>query len=143
MEEIETCQLPNNFRIVDHTDGGKCLLDTTTFEYYRIPDLTNKSKIGGKFYYTFDTIEDFLDSDANIAIIPVFCKTITKKKKRYFVSVISGNDVYDKYNVERINNEWVHNLIDMVPGSAYFIFAEKNEHADSGFLINRSKKIER
>lgn len=131
-----------NFRVVDHSDGGKCLLDTNTLEYYRLPDLSNKTIIGGKVYGYFDTIKEYLESDFKTALIPVICNNIKKDKKRWVVRLLSGRDTFQFYNVEVIAGVWTRNeILEMKGMKAYFIFVEKHHDADNDFLIRGCKII--
>jgi len=137
----EPCKL-SGFQIVDHVDGGKCLLDTTTFEYYRLPDIKGKVLIDDKWFYFFDTVKEFLDSDIKKALIPIFCNSMKKAKKRIKVNILSGRDVFEFYSVEMINNTWAHNEVSLMQqNKAYFIFAEKHRDADNQFLVMKSKII--
>lgn len=140
----EICKLPSNFRVVDHCDGGKCLLDTSTFKYYMFLDVAGKAIIEKKLYNYFDTIKEFVDSDFKTAIIPVFCNEVKKHKKRFFVKLLSGQDVFDFYNVEKIADHWTNNEIGLMDKiNAYFIFVEKHRDADNDFIIRGCKHIEK
>lgn len=140
----EPCQLPHGFQIVDHADGGKCLLDTTTFEYYRLPDINGKVLIGDKWFYFFDSISGYLKSDIKKALITVFCNSFEKHKKRFKATILSGRDTFDFYSVEMVNNTWTHNEVDLMQKMRpYFIFCEKQSDADNEFLIRKSKVINR
>ncbi len=130
--------------VVDHQIEGKCLLDTETFEYYLLPYLNNKITFNSKLFNYAETIEDFINGDEIQSVIPVFCADVKKDKRRFFASIITGNDIINIYNVEKINDRWAHNAIDIMEKlNVYFIFCKKDKSFDNGFMILRAKLIER
>ena len=139
---LKNTELPSNYRIVDHVDGGKCILDCSTFKYYQLPEIKRTVKSKGKEYDFYDYINEFINSKSTIGVVPVFCNWIKKVGKRIKVELLSELETYQFFNVERVNGSWSKNDIDkMEKFTGYFILIEKNKQAEKDFLIKFSKKI--
>jgi hypothetical protein len=127
---------------VDHSDKGKCLLDTELSKYYILPEARNQFEINGKLFPFYDEFAVFIESDDYHAIIPVFCGGFKRIKKRTQAELISriGSRLF--FNVERINNKWVKNDIEnCIPNNAYFAYVVKDDGALNDILVSRIMKI--
>ena len=136
---------------VQHTDGTTVLLDTCDGVYYRLPavvahNLAPQDTIimNGRYFAYFDTMQGFLDSAKNKAIVPIFCIKKENKGKRFKVQVLSGEKTGEFFNVERINEAWISNEIDnILPNRAYFVYLKKEKNADNECLIIGIKEIKK
>lgn len=132
---------------VDHKDGYKVLLDTSTGHYYdlrNVPaqNLTKKLLLNGRFFDYCETINDFDLSKKRMAVIPCFCKKTGDKGKRTYARFISGNETIEFYNVERIGEKWVKNEIDnLTQRSAFFVCFKKHPDAINAKIITETFAI--
>lgn len=124
-----------------HDELGPVLINLTAQTFQRIPDTRNTFK--GRFR-AFDSLSDFLQSEHESAVIPFFCIKFEEKGKRHFVEILTGNEQYKFWNVEKLNGKWEQNAITMVdPHSAYFGFFKRARGSDNDCIIQSVMKIEK
>lgn len=123
-----------------HTTGAKCLFDTDTQEIIHLPNIESKFFIGGKWFDCAETIAESFEFAT--CIVPVFCLSLEKIKKRSKARIISGQTTFEFFNVERINGDWVRNDIEAMENrTGYFAFLERNAEADNGVIIKKVRTI--
>ena len=121
-----------------HDQTGPLLIDFETQTYQRLPDTRNKIFFNGQM---FDYAETFEDVKKN-CIVPVWCESVGTKGKRIFCTLLSGNQTYIFFNIEKVGSGWLNNRIEQIAEKqAYFVYVEKNNMAENGLIILSSKKI--
>lgn len=124
--------------IVEHEIYGKVLLNTETQTYKHIEQ--NRNKIftySGKQCAFFDSINEFIESDIEIAVVPFVCLGTKAIKKRTMATLLDiNNDVCNYYNVELINGRWVRNNIsNLFKSKCYFCILSKNNLAINDCIL--------
>lgn len=124
--------------IVDHEIYGKVLLNTETQTYKHIEQ--NRGKIftyNGKQCAFFDSMSEFIDSDADIAVVPFVCLGTKTIKKRTMATLLDINNApCEYYNVELINGRWVRNEISkLFKSKCYFCILSKNKLAINDCIL--------
>ena len=127
---------------VQHTDGSTVLLDTEEFVYYRLPETEGKIVMNGKLYNYCKTIEAFFQSPHERAIIPVWCEEKEQVRRRVKVRFISGQKIGEFFNIERINEKWATNEIELCEKKkAYFVYFVKDKMAVNDCRVLGVKEI--
>lgn len=130
--------------IVNHETLGKVLFDTETQEYEYVEPLNYKFfTYKGKTERYFDTVPDFLESTAEIGIVPMTCMVSKAKGKRTLIEAIDHiNYNYVFFNMEMINSRWVTNYISgMYAGRSYFVILKRNAGAVNDCILMSSLLI--
>lgn len=129
------------YRLI-HDELGPVLLDVENQTFQRIPDSREKFIIDGRMFDFSDTVAEFLESEKVNAIVPVWCESTGTKGKREFVTLLSGQERYMFFSVERVGGEWVKNKIEkMNPNRAYFVYLESHPDMINECLILSAKMI--
>jgi hypothetical protein len=103
----------------------------------------------------FDSVREFIKSDKQTALILFFCAGRVVKGKRYQVTLITGSEYVDFWNVEKIASGWLNhesNSRDLsaprtgieicYPGSAYLISLVKESDCLNGVRVKGVKRME-
>lgn len=115
---------------------GPLLIDILNQTYQRIPDTRNKFFVNGKMFDFAETIGELTSMPA---IVPVFCVETGEKGKRQYVKLLSGDEHFTFFNVEKIGSQWRQNEISKIfPNKAYFAYFEPQVGAENGYLIMSS-----
>ena len=123
------------FRLI-RDELGPVLLDVENQTFQRIPDAREKFIIDGRMFEFLDTIAEFRESEKVNAIIPVWCEATGSKGKRDFVVLLSGQEKFTFYSVERVGHSWLKNQIEkMNPNRAYFVYLESHPDMINECLI--------
>jgi len=130
--------------IVDHELYGKVLLDTKTQTYKHLEQ--NSKQIfnyNGKTCTFYDSINEFIESDSDIAVIPFVCLGTKAIKKRTMSTLLDiNNALSDFYNVERINDRWIKNEISkLIKNRCYFCILSKNNLALNDCILLSTLEI--
>lgn len=115
---------------------GPVLLDVENQVFQRIPDAREKFIIDGRMFDFSDTIAEFRESEKTNSIVPVWCESTGTKGKRDYVTLLSGQEKFTFFSVERVGDEWVKNKIEkMNPNRAYFVYLESHPDMINECLI--------
>lgn len=123
------------FRLI-RDELGPVLLDVENQAFQRIPDAREKFIIDGRMFDFSDTIAEFRESEKVNTIVPVWCESTGTKGKRDYVNLLSGQERYTFFSVERVGGAWVKNKIEkMNPNRAYFVYLESHPDMINECLI--------
>ena len=121
----------SEYRLI-RDEVSPALLHIPTQTFQRIPDGRDSFFVNGRQFAFSDYISDLKAP----GIVPVWCEKTGTKGKRDFATVLSGNDHYTFFNIEKISSYWEKNTIEkMSPGMAYFVFFEPEQRAGNGYLL--------
>lgn len=128
-------------RIVEQ-DGKKYFMDG--YSLTEIPDTRNKAFFKGKMFNSMDNMSEFLKSDLDSCIVPVYCSDVYEKKAFRKVTLITHSEQY-VFNVsEKGQYSYYRNEIrEIEEGQAYFIYLEKFARARNDCLIKAVMKIQK
>lgn len=142
-------------RIVPTDSQNICVFDTATQKLYELPDTSNQIALSGRFFAYFETLREFIESDKQAAIIMFFCSGREVKGKRYKVTLITGSESFEFWNVEKISSGWLNheaNSRDVTApktgieicytGSAYLVYLVKESDCLNGVRVKSVKKME-
>lgn len=119
--------------IYSRDELGLFLLNVADQTIQRIPDTRNTFK--GRFPW-FESINEFLLSDKDQSVIPLWCEKIQEKGKRYAAHILTGYENYIFWNVEKIGGKWEPNHIQQIDAQkAYFGFFKKVKCSDNDCMI--------
>lgn len=125
-----------------HDELGPVLLDVENQTFQRIPDARKKFIIDGRMFDFSETIAEFRDSEKVNSIVPAWCESTGTKGKRDYVTLLSGQEKFTFFSVERVGGEWVKNKIEkMNPNRAYFVYLESHPDMINECLILSVKMI--
>lgn len=114
------------------------------YDVVEIPDLRNKAFFKGKVFNFSESISEFVKSDMESCIVPVYCEQANVNKAFKSVILITYSEEYRFTNSERGQYSFYRNEIkDIEQGSAYLIFLEKFGRARNDCLIKSAIKIEK
>jgi len=157
--------------------------DFETEKLYRIPDTSNKIATKGKqgvrhetiaiaglagtsdpladlprynLFDYFDSVQEFIESDKQLAIIPFFCTKREIKGKRYQVTVITRRETLEFWNLEKVENGWLKHESDYrnsdapkigieicQANCAYMFYVQKCPDSLNGIKVKSIKKLEK
>jgi len=106
--ELEGATITRQESLYIHKQDGEKLA-INGYDYRVIPDTRNKYFSRGKMYNYFTNVREFLESDKNMCVVPLFVQNRKTKGRRYFIEVIDEQEVYKIFNVEHYNGQWVNN----------------------------------
>ena len=112
-------------------------------KYYEIPDRRCKAFFKGKEFYFSEKIGDFLQSDKDSCVVPVYCDSVSEKRAFKSVTIETVSEEYRFTNSERGQYSYYRNEIkDIEQGCVYLLFLEKFSRARNDCLIKAATKIE-
>lgn len=132
-------KIMDNIWVVEHEEYGRVILNTKTQTYTELKQFAYFNYKGKSCRY-FESILEFSESESKFGVIAVVCSNFEKVKNRTKATLIDKfNNNYEFYNVERVDNKWMHNSIDgLFKSACYFIILEKDLRAmNDGYLVSK------
>lgn len=143
------------FRIVPTDSQNICVFDTATQKLYELPDTSNQIALSGRLFAYFETLREFIESDKQAAIIMFFCSGREVNGKRYKVTLITGSESFEFWNVEKISSGWLNHEANSrdatapktgieicYTGSAYLVYLVKETDCLNGCRVKSVKRCE-
>jgi len=131
------------------------IFNTETQGYTILPDTSNKIALSGKLFDYFDTLREFIESDKYSAIVLFFCSNRVVSGKRYKVTLITGSEAVEFWNVEKITSGWLRHEADKMDqtapktgieicytGSAYLVYMVKESDCLNGVMVKSVKRCD-
>ena len=113
------------------------------YDVIEIPDLRNKAFFKGKIFNFSESISDFLKSDMESCIFPVYCEHESTNKAFKSVTLITYSEEIRFTNSEKGQYAYYRNNIkEIEQGNAYLIFLDKFARARNDCLVKAAMKIE-
>lgn len=144
------------YRWINHEEHGRVLFNTETQGFIVWPDTENKIALNGHLFDYFETLRKFLESDSQTAIILFFCSERIISGKRYKVTLITGSEAFEFWNVEKTDKGWIRHESDRsdssaprtgieicYTGSAYLVYLVKESDCLNGVRVKSVKKYEK
>lgn len=112
-------------------------------KYYEIPDRRYKAFFKDKEFYFSEKIGDFLQSDKDSCVVPVYCDSVSEKRAFKSVIIETVSEEYRFTNSEKGQYSYYRNEIkDIEQGCVYLLFLEKFARARNDCLIKAAVKID-
>jgi len=144
-----------SYHWVTHETYGRVLFNTETQGFTVMPDTSNQIALSGRLFPYFETMREFIESDKQSAIILFFCSNREVKGKRYKVTLITGSETFDFWNVEKIVSGWLNHEANKTDasapktgieicytGSAYLVYLVKELDCINGVRVKSVKCYE-
>lgn len=144
-----------SYHWITHETYGRVLFNTETQGFTVMPDTSNKIILSGREFDHFETLREFIESESQAAIILFFCSARLVSGKRYKVTLITGSESIEFWNVEKISSGWINHesssrdesapktgIEICYTGSAYLVYLAKESDCLNGVRVKSVKKFE-
>lgn len=143
------------YHFITHEVHGRVLFNTETQGFTVLPDTSNTIALSGRSFPYFDSLREFIESDKEAAVILFFCSNRDVKGRRYKVTLITMNESFEFWNIEKIASGWLSHessprdqsapktgIEICYTGSAYLVYMVKEPDSLNGVRVKSVKNVE-